>query len=199
MTGEPRIQPLGEDEARAAADVAGVPDIVADLNVFRVWLRHPELARWMNDLLMGLLWRSSLDVRLRELVIMRIGWTTGSDYEWTQHWRIAAQLGVPEADLLAVRDWQHEAAFGPADRAVLAATDETLATGAITPPTWAACVEHVSADDRVLLELVAAIGCWRMVSGMLRSLEVPLEDGIESWPPDGRSPTATAQERSESS
>jgi hypothetical protein len=27
-----------------------------------------------------------------------------------------------------------------------------------------------------------------MVSGFLRSLQVPLEDGVESWPPDGVAP-----------
>ena len=183
-----RIPMLSAEQAEAATAAAGVPGIVADLNVFRVFLHHPALARWMSDLLMGMLWEGRLDPRLRELVIMRIGWTTGSDYEWTQHWRIAAGLGIPEADLLAVRDWEGHDGFGPADRAVLAATDETIATGTVSAATWAACVEHVSDDPQVLLEVVTAIGLWRMVSGVLRSLEVPLEDGVASWPPDGVAP-----------
>ena len=191
---DPRIPLLDADDARAAAGSAGISELAVDLNVFRVLLHHPPLARRLWDLLMGLLWESRLDHRLRELVIMRLGWSTGSDYEWTQHWRIALQLKVPEADLLGVRDWQHHAGFGPADRAVLAATDETLADGAITAATWQACVEHVSADPEVLLELVGAIGLWRMISGVLRSLEVPLEDGVASWPPDGTGPTATSGE-----
>lgn len=185
---EPRIPLLAPADAKAATAVAGIPEITADLNVFRVWLHHPKLSRWLSDLLMGLLWEGQLDARLRELVIMRLGWATGSDYEWTQHWRIAGGLKVDEADLLAVRDWPDEERFGPAERAVLAATDETLAHGAISPGTWRACEEHVSAEPQVLLELVAAIGTWRMVSGMLRSLDVPLEDGVSSWPPDGRGP-----------
>jgi hypothetical protein len=28
-----------------------------------------------------------------------------------------------------------------------------------------------------------------MISSLLRSLEIPLEDGVEAWPPDGRQPT----------
>ena len=43
--------------------------------------------------------------------------------------------------------------------------------------------------ENVLLELVSAIGLWRMVSGVLRSLEVPLEEGVSSWPPDGAAPS----------
>ena len=75
---------------------------------------------------------------------------------------------------------------------MLAATDETLADGAISAGTWQACVEHVSSEPDVLLDLVSAIGVWRMISGMLRSLEVPLEDGVTSWPPDGAGPDASS-------
>ena len=185
---EARIPRLSAEEAKAAADAAGVPAMMADLSVFQVLLRQPKLAKSMSDLLMTLLWGSALDDRLRELVIMRLGWATKSDYEWTQHWRIALSLQLSEADLLAVRDWRVSDRFGPAERAVLAATDETVTDGAISASTWQACVDHVSDDHQVLLELVAAIGTWRMVSGILTSLEVPLEDGVMSWPPDGKGP-----------
>ncbi len=189
MRTAPRLRLLDAETAKEAAKAAGIPEITADLNVFRVWLRHPALARWLSDLLMGLLWEGQLDARLRELVIMRLGWSTGSDYEWTQHWRIARGIGVDEADILAVRDWRGHDGFGDAERAVLAATDETVEDGAISAATWQACVTHVSDDPRVLLELVSAIGLWRMVSGLLRSLDVPLEEGVSSWPPDGAAPT----------
>ena len=185
---EPRIPMLDPDAAKAAAVGAGVPEIAADLNVFRVWLHHPKLARWLSDLLMGLLWDGHLDARLRELVIMRLGWATRSEYEWAQHWRIATGLGIDEVDLVAVRDWRAHEGFGPAERAVLAATDETIADGAISAATWQACVEHVSADEQVLLELVSAIGLWRMVSGILRSVDIPVEDGVAAWLPDGEAP-----------
>jgi len=186
-----RIPLLEPDGAHAAAGAAGVTDAAADLNVFRVWLHHPQLAKWLHDLIMGLLWNGTLDTRLRELVIMRLGWITGSDYEWTQHWNIAtAWLHLDPDDLVAVRDWQASDRFGPAERAILAATDETVERGAISDATWAACAEHVGRDPVVLLEVVGVIGVWRMVSSMLRSLDVPLEDGVESWPPDGRGPAA---------
>jgi alkylhydroperoxidase family enzyme len=186
----PRVPLLDVDTARRAAKAAGISELAADLNVFRVLLHHPPLARRLWDLLMGLLGESRLDHRLRELVIMRLGWATQSAYEWTQHWDIALQLNVPEADLLGVRDWEHHPGFGPADRAVLAATDETLADGCMSAGTWQACVEHVSDDPEVLLELVGAIGVWHLISGVLRSLEVPLEDGVAAWPPDGTGPAS---------
>ena len=122
---EPRIALLPLDEAKKAAAEVEVPEAMADLSVFRVLLRQPRVAKQINDLLITLLFRGQLDGRLRELVIMRIGWATGSSYEWTQHWRVAQeQFSVTADDLLGLRDWRNHAAFGPPERAVLAATDE---------------------------------------------------------------------------
>lgn len=177
------------EEARPRARDAGVPDFMTELNIFRVLLRHPRLAKRFNDFLGLLLSGRVLDPRLRELVIMRVAWVTGSDYEWTQHWRLGQSIfGVPAEELLLTRDWRRHDGWSPADRAVLAATDEVLEDGAVTDATWRACEEHVEGGEEALLELVMAIGGWRMVSAFLRSLRVPLEEGIESWPPDGVAP-----------
>jgi alkylhydroperoxidase family enzyme len=178
---------LGLDEARAAADRVGVPSGMADLSVFRVLLRHEDLAARVDGLLHQLLWNGVLDARLRELVIIRIGWRQGSMYEWTQHWRVARMLDIPEEDLVAVRDWYSSSRFGPADRAVLAATDETLDAGAISSRTWSE-LEATVPDDRARLEVVIAIANWTMFAQLLRSLEVPLEEGVAPWPPDGAFP-----------
>jgi alkylhydroperoxidase family enzyme len=188
-TKDPRVPRLPVNEAKAAADEAGVPNYMAELAIFQVLLNHPKLACALNDLLATMLWRGMLDPRLRELVIMRIGWLTASDYEWTQHWRVAQGLGVSAEDLLGVRDWQAYHAFGPADRAVLAATDDVVRDGAVSAESWAACQREFGADPAVLVELVTAIGAWRMIASILHSLQVPLEDGVASWPPDGQPPT----------
>lgn len=185
---KPRVEPLEREEALAAAKEVGLVTELADLSVFRVLLRYPRLAKAVQDLLLSMLTRPQLDPRLRELAIMRIGWCSGSVYEWTQHWRIARDLGVPEADLLALRgDWKAHDSFDPADRAVLAAVDDVLASGVIGDTAWAACAEAID-DLAHRVELVCAIANWRMIAIMLESLRVPLEDGVEPWPPDGRSP-----------
>jgi alkylhydroperoxidase family enzyme len=187
-----RVPGLPPGEAKAAADEAAVPDYMAELSIFQVLLNHPPLARAINDLLATMLWHGALDPRLRELVIMRIGWFTACDYEWTQHWRVASRLGVAPDDLVGVRDWRAYDGFGPTERAVLAATDDVLRDGAVSAESWAACERELKGDTTVLIELVTAIGAWRMVSSILRSLQVPLEEGVSSWPPDGRSPSDPA-------
>ena len=176
-------------EAKKRAAERGIPENMAELSVFRIALHQPGVAAGLNTMLNELLWKGQLDARLRELIIMRIGWATNAVYEWTQHWRVARMLDIPERDLLAVRDWQNDDDFGETERAVLAATDETLEHGRITDETWAAC-RAVFDDDAILVEMVAAIGNWSLFSALLKSLNVPLEDGIDPWPPTGEPPTA---------
>ena len=181
----PRIPLLSAEEAAVRADEAGIPAQLAELNVFRALLHLPTAAKAVNDLLLSMLFGGALDDRLRELVIMRIGWATGSDYEWTQHWAVAQDLfGCSSDDLLSVRDWQDAEGLGETERAVLAATDETLASGAASEATMAHCRELLGSDEAVV-ELVLAIGAWRTISQLARSLDIPLEDGVASWPPDG--------------
>ena len=186
--GEARLPMLSLEDALAVAEEVGLPGALAKLNVFRTLLRRPKTAKAIADLLLSLLFGGELNGRLRELVIMRIGWATGCDYEWTQHWPIAQeQFGCTPEDLLAVRDPENAAHFGEPERAVLGATDETLATGAISAATWQRCEAAVGGQD-ACLELVAAISTWRLISQLALSVTFPLEEGVASWPPDGARP-----------
>lgn len=178
--------PLAESKRRAAE--VGIPERMATLSVFRILLQHPPVAKAIYGMLAALLFRENrLAPRLRELMIMRIGWVTGSEYEWTQHWRVAKDLGLSDELILSVRDWQHANGLTEADRAVLQATDDTLTAGAISDETWSRVCDVLETEEE-RVELVAAIGNWGLFSRLLRSLDVPLEEGIASWPPDGKVP-----------
>ncbi len=189
-TTTPRIATLSKDDALAAAETVKVLPQIAELNVFRTLLKHPKLAKVINDLLLMLLFDGNrLSHRLRELLIMRIGWVTGSNYEWTQHWRIAQDYGLTESEVLAVKNWREADCFDSADQAVLAATDETLADGCISAETWEACTEAIDTEEE-LLELCAAVGAWRLISQLAKSVDIQLEEGVSSWPPDGVAPSS---------
>ena len=89
MAAGSRIPMLDIAEAKKRAVERGIPENLAELSVFRIALHQPGVAAGLNTMLHELLWKGTLDARLRELIIMRIGWTTGAMYEWTQHWRVA--------------------------------------------------------------------------------------------------------------
>ena len=187
-THQGRLPLLSSEAARQAAETVDLPAPFTDLNVFRMLLHAPRTAKAVSDLLLSLLFGGRLDGRLRELVIMRLGWATDCCYEWTQHWPIALErFGCSEEDLFAVRNWRDSDHLGESEKAVLAAVDETLETGTLCDATWRRCAEAVGGEVE-RLELVAAIATWRWISQVARSLEIPLEDGVAAWPPDGLRP-----------
>jgi len=180
-----RIELLSPEAASKAASEVEVPEAFTDLNVFRVLLHSPKVAKAVSDLLLAQLFGPNFDRRQRELVIMRTGWATACDYEWTQHWKVAREtFGVSDEELLALRDWRAASCFSDSDRAVLASVDDVLETGAISQGSWNEVCQHVTSKvDQ--LELVTAICTWGFISKFARSVEIPLEEGTESWPPDG--------------
>jgi len=183
-----RVDILPADQARQVADSVGLIPAFADLNIFRVMLHRPKTAKALADLLMSLLFGGELDDRLRELLIMRIGWATGSDYEWTQHWRIAReQFGCSDEDLLELRaDWRSSTHFGENEKTLLAAVDALLEEGTLSGELAGRCLERFGRDATI--ELATAVGCWRLVSKVTNALQIPLEEGVVSWPPDGKRP-----------
>jgi alkylhydroperoxidase family enzyme len=187
MTG--RVAMVSLERAAQLGAAWGTPGPRTTRSAFRVLANNPDLAKHVFGLLSQLLERNTFDARLRELMIMRIGWATGSAYEWTQHWRVAMGVGIPPEDVLAVRDWRTSDRLTAADKAVLAATDESLAGKAISDTTWAEVVKHIP-DPGQQVEFIVAMGNWTMFSGLLRHLKIPVEDGVAVWPPDGASSPA---------
>ncbi len=183
-----RVDILSLDDAKEAASLVEMIPAFAELNVFRVMLQRPKTAKALSDLLISLLFGGELDDRLRELLIMRIGWSTGADYEWTQHWKIAReQFGCSDQDLLELRgDWRKSSHFGEEEKMLLDAVDTLLDDGALSGDQMKACIGRFGQNSTI--ELVTAVGCWQLVSKLARSLAIPLEEGIDSWPPDGRKP-----------
>ena len=127
-----RVSMVSLERARELGDAMGMPARRTQSEAFRVVANNPGVARVAFSQLMQLLENNKFDTRLRELMIMRIGWVTGSAYEWTQHWRVATTAGIPPEDVLAVRDWRNSGRLTPADKAILAATDECLAGKSIS-------------------------------------------------------------------
>jgi alkylhydroperoxidase family enzyme len=190
MAGRVAMVPL--ERARQLGEEMGLPAPMATRSAFRTLANNPPLLKAVFNQLSTLLLHNTFDTRLRELMIMRIGWVTGSVYEWTQHWRVATSAGIPPDDVLAVRDWRGSDRLTAADKAVLAATDESLAGKAISDAVWTEVTKHIT-DSGQQVEFVVAMGNWTMFSILLRNLKIPVEDGVAVWPPDGEvSPAAEA-------
>jgi alkylhydroperoxidase family enzyme len=173
------------DDAIKRGKEVGLDERFATLNAFRVMLNNPRAAGAVANLLRTLMFHNTLNSRARELVILRTGWRTGSEYEFCQHVRVSRDLKMNEDEILGVRDPDRCSAYSDVDRAVIRMADELLDRSEVSPETWAKLEQAFPAEE--LVELLLAAGFWRMIAGYLKTAKVPLDDGVPSWP-QGKAP-----------
>jgi 4-carboxymuconolactone decarboxylase len=144
------------------------------LNLYRLLLHSPALAQsWMaqNN---AVRWKTELDGRLREIVIIRIGHLHKVDYVVRQH---VVHLAIPEgltpAECDALADWKNTAFFSARERAALAYADAMTRDVAVPDAVFAGLKPHFS--ERQILELTVLIGTYNMQTRVLKALEIDPE------------------------
>jgi alkylhydroperoxidase family enzyme len=171
----PRLAPLPPDQID--------PEIVEFLrtdkpmNIFATLARHPKLLRRWLVFGNHILGKSTLSVRDRELLILRVGWRCWAPYEWGQHVIIAKQAGITDDEIRRVGEGPE--AWEGFDRALITAVDDLHDTGVVSDATWAALGERY--DERQLLDTVFTVGQYHLVSFALNSCGVPLDKGVEGF------------------
>ncbi|MEV0685369.1 carboxymuconolactone decarboxylase family protein [Nocardia sp. NPDC050378] len=148
--------------------LSGAPDAPAMPGILGILAHHTALASaWLayNGLLLE---RPTVDPCDRELVILRVAWRSGSDYEWAQHVRIATGLGVTPAQIDAVRHGPQAPVWSAVQRCLLAMTDQLLDRHRVDDATWAQLAQHF--DNRQLIELLFIAGSYLCLALVLNSV-----------------------------
>ena len=176
----PRIAPLEPaawtPEVRKMLDPEGSGRPVAA--IYRTFAQHPALYPSRQNLSEYIRLRNTLPPRVREMLILRIGYLCGSDYEWAAHAPAGRRAGLTDAEVRRLAG--PLAGWSPADTVIIRAVDELYARDAISESTWKAL--DAQFDDRQLLDLLITTGGYRMVSMALNAFGVPLESGSEVIP-----------------
>ena len=161
------------------------------LNLFAALAHHPDLLRHWLVLGNHVLGKSTLPPRERELVILRVGWLCGAEYEWGQHVAIARGIGIGDEEIRRVADGPDVPGWSPRERAILRATDELVTCRDLADETFASLREHLGIPE--CLDLIFAVGQYALVSTVLRSLRIPLDPGVAGFEETaGRRPPAPA-------
>jgi 4-carboxymuconolactone decarboxylase len=98
---QPRI-PLPSDD-QLPADIRETLANLPPVNVFRMMANAPASFHGFLQLAGSILMQSEFDARKREIAILRVAHVTGSSYEWTQHVRLARQIGVTQEEIDHIR------------------------------------------------------------------------------------------------
>jgi alkylhydroperoxidase family enzyme len=141
------------------------------INIYKLLLHSPALAESWFAHNNAVRWKTELDGRLRELVIIRIGLATGVDYIVRQH---VPALAIPEGLTLeeceALKDWRDASLFNERDRAVLAYADAM--THEIHVPDSVYAPLKGFFNERQIVELTVLIGTYNMHARVLQALKI---------------------------
>jgi alkylhydroperoxidase family enzyme len=181
----PRIPPLEPEswtpEVRTMLDPSGRGRPVA--NVYRTYAQHPALYAPRQVLSEYIRTGSTLTPRVREMLILRIGFLCRSAYEWAAHARAGRAAGLSPDEIQRIAEGP-AAGWSADDAALLQAVDELFNDDRVAPATWARLGARL--DRRQLLDLLITAGGYRMVSMSLNTFGVPPEPDSEALPTSRR-------------
>ena len=144
------------------------------INVYKLLLHSPPLAESWYDHLNQVRWGTQLSGRLREIVIIRIGYLNKVDYVLNQHVpKLAEAEGLSVAECDALVDWQDSAIFSADERAALAFADSMTRDVAVPDDVFDALRGYF--DERRIVELAILIGTYNMQNRVLAALQIDLE------------------------
>ena len=176
---EPRVKPLpfsewDEELQKIWKRGKGV------INIQKTLAHHPKLLnRWRvfgNHVLL----KSSLPFRDREILILRIGWLCGSEYEWGQHVEIGKKTGLTYEEILRIIEGPDAKGWDNFDSTLLRAVDELFYESFIIDDTWNALAEKYNTHQ--LMDVVFTVGQYNLVSWALNTLGVQRDEGVGGFP-----------------
>jgi alkylhydroperoxidase family enzyme len=151
------------------------------MNGLGTMLQHPALAKAFLTFNNHVSTTNTLSKRIRELLILRIGWLRHSEYEFAQHLVLGARAGLSDADLERVQIGADAAGWDPVEADLIRAVDELHANANIEEATYARLCAHF--DTQQLLDLVFTVGCYDLMSMAFNTFRVALEPCTEPMSP----------------
>lgn len=148
------------------------------MNLDRMLLHSPELAEGWAVFFRKVRTEFTADPKLRELATCAVAKLNGAEYEFHHHRDVWIKAGATPAQVEALGKFDPSvvdpAHFDAAERAVLRLTVEMTRQIKVAPDTLAA-VRAVLPGDRQLVEMIAVIAAYNMVSRILVATGVEIE------------------------
>ncbi|MCC7346135.1 MAG: carboxymuconolactone decarboxylase family protein [Variibacter sp.] len=167
----PRVAPIvpGTRPELAALERAIAAARGDVMQLYQVLLNSAPLAEGWEKLLTAIRSKSAVPPRLRELVILRVATLNRAPYEFAAHLRHARAAGLADAAIEALRSGEAYD-FEPEAREVLALTDAMTRDVQVPDAVMAPILARY--EPRVVVELVATVAAYNMVSRFLEALGV---------------------------
>jgi 4-carboxymuconolactone decarboxylase len=148
-------------------------------NVFATLAQHPALCQGWIPFARHVLSTSSstISIRDREIVILRIGFLCQAEYEWAQHVRLARKEGFSEQEIEQIKAGPDADGVSEQDALLLRATDQLHQKAKISDDVWQALTAYYNTQQ--MMDIVFAVGNYNLVSMALNSFGVQLDEGLK--------------------
>lgn len=148
---------------------------------FNAWLHVPKIGRRLSSLGAHLRFKTSIERRLSEVAICTVGANWQSEFEFWAHAPMALEFGVDESVIVALRSGERPTFARDDDQIVYEVTRQLLQERRVDSATYDEAVTLLG--EAGMVELVALIGYYCLISMLLNLFEVPLPPGeARSWP-----------------
>ncbi len=175
---KPRVEPLDWAKEKARERMKNVP--ANAVNVSATLANSKVLSRIVGGSAGVVMTGSNTDPRLREIVILRMGWNCQSIYEFGQHQMFGRSVGLTDAEIYHITRPIPLGTWGPAEAALLQMVDDLYADDCVTDATWADLGAQF--ETSLIMEYIGAAMSYRLVSAILNTCGVQLDEGVPSWP-----------------
>ena len=140
----------------------------------RLLLHSPDIASVWLDLVNVVRWKVDLEGRLREIVIVRIGYLNRCAYVVNQHVpELTAPEGLTKEECAALADWRASPFFNERERAALAYADAVTREIDVPDTVFAELRKHF--NERQIVELTVLIGTYNMHTRVGQALQIDPE------------------------
>lgn len=162
------------DDSELTDDIRDALASIPPFNIFRMIANTPASFRPLTDLAASILLRSEFDARKREIAVLRTAHVTNSLYEWTQHVRIASNLGVTDAEIEAIQADGAVSSLDEESNMLCRVADEIARDVRLSDEALQWALDRYGV--REACELILCCSYFNMVSRILESTRVPLEE-----------------------
>ena len=186
-----RLSPLGRDqlnnEQQAVLDAiekgprgAGNPGI-GMIGPFGCWVRAPGVGNAVQQLGEAIRFNGSLPENIKEIAICTVGIYYRAKFEFSAHRRLAIKAGVSEAALDQMVSGD-DPDFSGNELVSFTIASQMVNQHRVMDETYALGVSAFG--EQGMIELVATIGYYCLISLTLNTFQVPLAEGMRDPFPD---------------
>ena len=145
---------------------------------------YPALAKAFLTFNCHVAANSTLSVRVREILILRLAWLRKAEYEYYQHVVLGLRAGLTEQEMEQVRVGSSAPGWSSEDADLLRVSEELFANAEVADATWARLSGCYSQQQ--MMDMVFLVGCYDVIAMASKSFGTTSEPETGSLPSDLR-------------